>query len=67
MWNGVRSKLCLMLNGVKQRWVISVVLYRIYLDGLLCKLSDADFWRYIGKISLVRLRTLMNFSACVNG
>ena len=49
-WNGVCSVPFSVLNGVKQGWVISPVLFCIYLDKLLGKLAEAWVGCYIGII-----------------
>jgi len=37
-------------NGVKQRAVISPILFCIYIDGLLMALQNASYGSYIGNI-----------------
>jgi len=44
-WNGMRSQYFLATNGVKQGGVLSPMLYLLYIDGLLVKLSMAYYWR----------------------
>ena len=46
-------------NGVKQGGVISLVLFCIYVDGLLCKLSNAGLCATSVKFSLMPLSTML--------
>jgi len=39
----------LAINGVKQRGVLSPIIFTIYIDGLLVKLSRANVGCYVGK------------------
>ena len=47
-WNGFISHQFSILNGVKQGGVLSPILFCIYFDGLLHKLSNAGYGCYIG-------------------
>ena len=49
-WNGMRSQYSLATNGVKQGGVLSPMLYLLYIDGLLVKLSNAGVGCYFGPI-----------------
>ena len=49
-WNGVCSDYFSVRNGVKQGGVISLVLFCVYVDGLLKLLSDAKVGCYIGHV-----------------
>ena len=49
-WNGVCSDYFSVRSGVKQRGVISPVLFCVYVDGLLKFLSDAKVGCYIGHV-----------------
>ena len=49
-WNGVCSNYFSVRNGVKQRVMISPVLFYVYVDGLLKLLSDAKVGCYIGHV-----------------
>ena len=39
-----------MLNGVKQGGVFSSVLFCVYLDGLLCRLTESKIGCFIGNV-----------------
>ena len=47
-WNGVLSEYFLAINGVKQGGVLSPIIFTIYIDGLLVKLSSANVGCYVG-------------------
>lgn len=47
-WNGVRSSVFNIVNGVKQGGVISPVLFCVYVDDLLCMLAKSNVGCYIG-------------------
>jgi len=47
-WNGAQSQYFTAANGVKQGGVLSPVLYLLYTDGLLVKLSNAGVGCYFG-------------------
>jgi hypothetical protein len=47
-WNGIFSDRFSIKNGVKQGGILSPVLFCIYFDGLLCKLSKAGIGCFIG-------------------
>ena len=49
-WNGSLSRHFCVLNGVKQGGVLSPVLFCVYFDELLCKLSGAGYGCHIGDI-----------------
>ena len=49
-WNGVCSESFSVLNGVKQCGVFSPDLFCIYLDGLLCRLTESKIDCFIGNI-----------------
>jgi len=49
-WNGLRSQYFLATNGVKHGGVLSQMLYLLYIDGLLVKLSNAGVGCYFGPI-----------------
>jgi len=49
-WNGMRSQYFLATNGVKQGGVLSPMLYLLYIDGLLVKLSTAGVGCYFDPI-----------------
>ena len=49
-WNGMRSQYFLATNGVKQGGVLRRMLYLLYIDGLLVKLSNAGVKCYFGPI-----------------
>ena len=47
-WNGVRSCLFQVVDGVKQGGVISPVMFCVYEDDLLCMLAKSNVGCYIG-------------------
>ncbi len=50
-WNSVFSKLVYVKDGVKQAWVISLILFCIYInyvDGLLNDLTSGSLGCYMG-------------------
>ena len=47
-WNGIFSNRFNVQNGVKQGGILSPILFCIYFDGLLCRLSDAGIGCFIG-------------------
>ena len=51
-WNGAYSQQFTVSNGVRQGAVLSPILYSIYVDGLLKKLTDSGVGCYIGKVFL---------------
>jgi len=48
-WCGILSDYFLSVNGVKQGGVLSPVLFGLYVDGLLVKLSKAGIGRFVGR------------------
>jgi len=48
LWAGLASDYCAALNGVKQGGVISPILFCIYIDDLLNRLSSSGFGCYVG-------------------
>ena len=49
-WNGICFDMFLVENGVKQGGVISLILFCIYLDGLLNLLAMAEIGCFIGRV-----------------
>ena len=49
-WGSSMSTLCSVSNGVKQGGVLSPILFTVYIDELLSRLSDAKLGCYIGNI-----------------
>ena len=49
-WNGIQGKNFPVRNGVRQGGIISHVLFCIYIDGLLCMLSESGVGRYLGHV-----------------
>jgi hypothetical protein len=47
-WKGLCSGTFSVLNGVKQGWIVSPILFCIYVDGLLCRLRDSTVVCFIG-------------------
>ena len=47
-WNGVLSIYFLVTNGVKQGFVLSPVIFSLYIDGLLVSLAKASVCCYVG-------------------
>jgi len=48
-WNGALSEYFHAANGVKQGGVLSPVIFAIYIDGLLVKLSNANVGCFVGE------------------
>jgi hypothetical protein len=48
-WNGVRSDLFHIRNGVRQGGILSPILFCVYIDGLLYRLMSSGVGCYIGK------------------
>jgi len=47
-WNAAQSQYFIAANGVKQGGVLSLILYLLYTDGLLVKLSTCGVGCYFG-------------------
>ena len=47
-WNGVISTHFSVSSGVRQRWVLSPILFKVYIDELLLRLKQHDFGCHIG-------------------
>jgi len=43
-WNGVRSSVFSVFNGVKQGGIISPILFSIYIDDLMRGLANLGVW-----------------------
>ena len=54
-WNGIHSRSFSVKNGVRQGGIISPVLFCIYIDGLLCMLSETGVGCYIGNVFVAAL------------
>ncbi len=49
-WGSSMSIFCSVSNGVKQGGVLSPILFTVYVDELLCRLSNARFGCYVGNL-----------------
>ena len=49
LWNGVTSQTFPISNGVRQGGVLSPILFCVYLDGLISRLTDAKSGWFIGQ------------------
>jgi hypothetical protein len=49
-WNGVASSSFPVLNGVRQGGILSPILFCVYLDGLIARLTEAKIGCFIGHI-----------------
>ena len=54
-WNGVCFESLSVINGVKQSGVMILVIFCIYLDGLLCRLAKTTIGSYIGNMFVCAL------------
>ena len=63
-WNGVQSQYFMAANGVKQGGVLSPILYLLYADGLLVKLSKCGVRCYFGSflLGLLHMRMISYYS-----
>jgi len=52
-WNGFRSVAFKVLNGVKQRAIISPIMFCVYIDDLLLSLKTSGVGCYLGNFLLV--------------
>ena len=50
VWNGICSAMFLVDSGVKQVWVMSPILFCIYLDGLLNLMDAAQIGCFMGRV-----------------
>ena len=48
VWNGILSDYFLAVNGVKQGGVLSPIVFSVYIDGLLVRLTNSNVGCYVG-------------------
>ena len=48
VWNGILSDYFLVVNGVKQGGVLSPIVFSVYIDGLLVRLTNSNVGCYVG-------------------
>jgi len=52
LWNGVTGNLFYVECGIRQGWVLSPILFSIYIDDLITQLRGSEYGAHIGSLYL---------------